>query len=166
MRGGKLTGPAALCMAALILSACATGGETIRLSESASQPVQVEGVDQLPPQVLAPGDCGVFLWGRAAPHPFLVFENRTEGLFRVWFDARGHSVAIAPRPATLGPGDRFDTRTPIAQAGVSVHVRGEISGAARNGRRIESAILAVERADGAREVTPVAGVYACRETDS
>lgn len=151
-----------LICAASLLAACASssgGGNDIATSapDLATSSVPNEG---LPPQRLAPGQCGLFLWGMSAPRKFVFFTDGTGTATVLINDA---PVAL---PMSSASGDVFgqfmtDMTFSDTVAGQSVAVAIEPGEVLEGGQRVESGTLQFRESEGWETILPVTGVRAC-----
>lgn len=115
----------------------------------------------LPPQKLQPGECGLFLWGMAAPRRFVFFTKGTSSEALVLHEGAPLQLAV-----TEAGGDVFGQFFTEAQYlsfdgqwSVQLGIKpGEIL---EGGQRVDSGRLVIRGADGWETVQPVTGVRAC-----
>jgi hypothetical protein len=120
-------------------------------------PAASDYMNGLPPQDLAPGECGAFFWDRAEPNPLLVFDNESRGDARLWLNGETVAVASAVRSFDYRAGERLERRYG------NVSIAGEITDR-RNGEAvIGRALMRVRDGDGRETVTPMVGLISCRE---
>lgn len=117
--------------------------------------------DGLPPQRLAPGECGLFLWGMAPPRKFVFFAKASSGDALVLVNDAPQSVLMA----TAG-GDvfgQFLTQMEFAgnASGTRVKVSIKPGETLEGGQRVESGNILFIGADGWETILPVTGVRAC-----
>lgn len=149
-------------VAAALLAACSTApsGNTekaIAATEAAAR-APAEG---LPPQRLTPGECGLFLWGMAAPRKFVFFAKATSGDALVLIDDAPKTLAMAGASGDVF--GQFLTEMEYAGAASARRVKvslkpGEVL---EGGQRVESGTILFIGADGWETVLPVTGVRAC-----
>jgi len=166
------------CLAALALSACAGGGGAAPaapvVASAAPAGVGVDGVRlpppggpvrSLPAQTLPPGGCGLFFWGVAPPHDFVLFENEAAGRAAIIHDERSFLAPASGPVGPLIPGDDFRRLYPLRGEQIVVTLEGEVGASTPAGPRIQSALLRMRLIDGTEIVRPVAGVRGCRGVD-
>lgn len=152
----------------VFLSACGgVGGVSAPPNPFAPDPEPAapvaETLTELGPQTLADGACGTFFWGMAEPNPFLVFVNESQGLASVFSDGQAHDFTVARRPAPLVVGDAYDRRFQDAARGLDFHLTGTASQIVADGLRVERSVIRRRLPDGAQRVTPLVGVFTCRD---
>ena len=150
---------AGLC--ALGISACASTGPAPSASMG-PQSVASARADSLPPQELADGECGLFLFGMGEGHPFVVFENVTAGRALVVHEGVIHAPDISDQPGVFVPGERFMRAYSAPGASLAFTLTGRVGEETGSGPRLDEALLRIRSADGAETVRPLGGVYSCR----
>jgi len=151
-------------VAASLLAACATNDADPLVIEQAR--MIAERTDALPPQTLPVGQCGIFLFGRSEPYPFILFENETTRRAQVLHDQQVYELGVSPQAGTFAIGEtvrRIYLHTPSNRVFTLTARVGEQTG---SGPRLDNALLWVRDLDGTETVRPVGGVYSCRERDS
>lgn len=144
--------------ASLLLAACAGGPDAAQAPQAAGA---AQNLDALPPQQLAPGACGLFLFELREPNSFLVFENETSRRVRLLSDGRVAELGVPPQSAAMVPGDRF-RRVYLDQArNVTYTLTGRVGEDTGSGQRLEDVILRERALDGTETVTPLGGVRRC-----
>ncbi|MFN7177975.1 hypothetical protein [Hyphomonas sp.] len=144
-------------LAACSSTPAAATAKAIAATEAAAS-APAEG---LPPQRLAPGECGLFLWGMAAPRKFVFFAKATSGNALVLMNESPTSLSMA-----AAGGDVFGQfLTEMEYAGTEPARRVKISvkpgEVLEGGQRVESGTILFIGADGWETVLPVTGVRAC-----
>lgn len=150
----KRTLTAACALLALGMTACTTTSN-----------VEVEAVrlEQLAPQELGQGACGLFLWARATPQPILVlaaFANPAEARIRI--DGRDRALR-----RTTGEGEvrfgHFSVQT-FADDSLTIQtdVEFSVSRPMRDGAAIDGGVIRLRDADGWETIIPVTGLLACQ----
>lgn len=119
-------------------------------------------LDRLPPQSLAPGRCGLFLFAVAEPHAFLVFEDETGRRASILHDGQVHEMGVTAQDNSFAPGDRFRRVYLDQTSGRVFTLTGRVGEETGSGPRLEAALLRVRELDGLEVVTPVSGVRSCR----
>lgn len=156
--------PALLAALIALLPACSSdpNPEAAPASRS-SAPQAIAGVPDagLPPQRLAPGKCGLFLWGMSAPRQFVFFAESpaTSGL--VLLD--GAPVRL---PVTSSGGEVFgqfvsELELKEAASGRVVEVTLKPGENLDGGQRVDSGNITIRDAQGWETILPVTGVRAC-----
>ena len=161
--------------AAMWLGACAGGlpgkppGMTADEAEAArsgqAPPVSGvtgEGLEALPPQTLASGECGLFFWTSAAPHRFVLFENESRQSAKILHEGRMHTIGVVPQRADFVTGDAFSRVYLDRQSNLVLTLTGEVGEEGRAGVLIERALLKARELDGTEIVVPVLGLRSCR----
>jgi len=127
-------------------------------SAAATRDVPAEG---LLPQRLAPGQCGLFLWGMSAPRKFVFFTEGTAGDALILIDDMATRL-----PMTSAGGDvfgQFLTQMGFTDAatGSTVVVTIEPGEALEGGQRVDTGNILFRNAEGWETILPVTGVRAC-----
>lgn len=151
--------------ASLLLVACA--GSSEQTSQTAGVPAATRDLfrsstpDGLPPQRLAQGECGLFLWGQTPPHRFVFFSKADSGAGIVLIDKAAVDLRVMDTGGAIF--GEFSTRTQYSTAdGVrSVTVAVEPGEMLEDGQRISSGKIVSTDQDGWQTIFPVLGVRAC-----
>lgn len=147
----------------LITAACSSAPKAedpaalTRLAAPSAE-VPVEG---LPAQKLAPGECGLFLWGMSAPRRFVFFTEASSGQALILHDNAPQKLTVTEAGGEVF--GQFFTETGYTAPGADWTVTlsltpGELL---EGGQRVRSARLVTRGADGWETVLPVTGVRAC-----
>lgn len=152
-----------LCaMAMTALAGCASmPGPAAPVVSAARTAPQITG-EALPPQILAPGECGLFAWTSEAPHRFILFENESAQRVQIAHGGEILQLDVPPQRADFLPGDRIDRIYPAENSDRVFVLSGAVGEPTRSGVRIERALLKARQADGTEIVRPVLGVRSCR----
>lgn len=152
--------------AALIaaLAACSSAPKPEATPASRSSTSQaIAGVPDagLPPQRLAPGKCGLFLWGMSAPRQFVLFAESPAASALVLLDGKPVSL-----PMTASGGEvfgQFVTEMKFAEAATRTEVKVTLKpgDVLEGGQRVDSGNILYRNADGWETILPVTGVRAC-----
>ena len=115
----------------------------------------------LPPQRLAPGKCGLFLWGMSAPRQFVLFAESPAASALVLMD--GKPVTL---PMTAAGGEVFgqfvtDMKFQDAASRTVVQVTLKPGEALEGGQRVDTGNILFRDAEGWETILPVTGVRAC-----
>lgn len=159
-----MTRLALLVIMAALLASCASSGERLSqrgMSRAAGGPGGAETA-QLAPQVLTAGACAAFFWSRDGQHRFLVFDNETAGLTRIFVDGRSEQFTTPPQRGGYISGDPYRRAWADPARDLDISLTGMIGESAPTGLRIDRAVLRLRQSDGAERVIPVAGQYVCR----
>lgn len=148
----------------MLVSACATSETSAVAIEQARQ--LSRQTDVLPPQTLPVGQCGLFIFGRSEPFPFILFENETARQAQVLHDQQVHELGVSPQAGTFAPGERFRRVYLHNQTNRVFTLTGMVGEETGSGPRLEDALLRVRDLDGTETVRPVGGVYSCRVRES
>jgi hypothetical protein len=155
--------PALLAALIAVLPACSHSPKPEAASAPASTPQAISAVPDagLPPQRLAPGKCGLFLWGMSAPRQFVFFAESpaTSGL--VLLD--GGPVRL---PVTSSGGEVFgqfvsELELEEAATGRVVEITLKPGENLDGGQRVDSGNITIRDAEGWETILPVTGVRAC-----
>ncbi|PWE17107.1 hypothetical protein DDZ18_10435 [Marinicauda salina] len=155
--------PAATLAAILLLTGCAQiPGAAPNVAPAEPAAGAETRLEQLPPQQLAEGECGLFVWTRAQPHRFILFENESRGMARILHDARILNIATHGGPAAFSTGTPVERTYRDAENGLIFTLEGEAGEPTAAGVRLQRGLLRTRLADGAEIVAPVLGVRSCR----
>ncbi len=148
---------------ASMAAACASNPDEREAIAAVAPPVATSDVpaDGLPPQRLAPGECGLFLWGMSAPRKFVFFSEGTSGEALVLIEDEPKTLKM-----TSAGGDVFgqfltEMGFQDAAAGTKVAVTLNPGEPLEGGQRIDSGSVLMRKADGWETVLPVTGVRVC-----
>jgi hypothetical protein len=150
--------------ACTLFSACATGpSEQSRSSpvQAMESPVSEVPVEGLPPQRLAAGECGLFLWGMAAPRRFTFFTKSTSGDALILLDGAPENLVVTDTNGEVFGQFFTETQYLSADGKWAVNLSLKPGELLEGGQRIESGRLVTTGADGWETVLPVTGVRAC-----
>lgn len=147
----------------LIASACAASprsDEPAAIANLAAAPPEVPA-EGLPAQKLAPGECGLFLWGMSAPRRFVFFTEASSGEALILHDGAPQRLVVAEAGGEVF--GQFFTESGYTAPGANWTViltlaPGELL---EGGQRVRSGRLVTRGADGWETVLPVTGVRAC-----
>lgn len=132
----------------------------LALQLAAAAPALPAPFAELPPQVLARGQCALFLWDRASGKRIAML-GRTPALLRAIIDGRTTDL-----PAEARAGDEVMGFAPISRYradGRQFEVRLTIMPATAGGAVVRDGSLTITEADGSAVVLPVAGLAGCPE---
>ncbi|MEO1038491.1 MAG: hypothetical protein AAFX09_03020 [Pseudomonadota bacterium] len=132
---------------------------------AAPDPVMLEPTDALPPQTLAPGECGLFFWTSSMPHRLVLFENETRRAVMALHDGAVHRMGVTAQRADFLQGDAFRRLYLHEDTARSFTVSGEIGEVTASGPRIERGLIRVRERSGVEVVRPVIGLRSCRGLD-
>lgn len=150
--------------ASLLLAACASKSDerpetsSVQVMDSPVSQVPPEG---LPPQSLAAGECGLFLWGMAAPRRFTFFTESSSGEALILLDEAPQKLIVTDTNGDVFGQFFTDTHYLSADGTWSVNLSLKPGELLEGGQRIESGRLVTTGADGWETVLPVTGVLAC-----
>lgn len=159
----------AVCLLAFGLSACTTtGGPAPEATSRNAQIAQPLGDDEvlshfsvLPPQNLAAGECGLFLWLKRDDAP-LVFFQRSDGTATMAIDG---VETVLTRTAQKGriALEYFESQS-FEHAGLKleVAVTPEEKRSLQQGLKLPSGSVSAETADGWSALLPVVGLIGCK----
>lgn len=146
------------------LTGCASGpaakqtGSAVAAMES---PVAEVPADGLPPQKLAAGECGLFLWGMAAPRRFIFFTEPSSGEALVLHNGAAQRLIVTNTDGEVFGQFFTETQYLSADGTWSVNLSLKPGEMLEGGQRVESGRLVTTGADGWETVLPVTGVRAC-----
>lgn len=151
-----------MAVSAAVLAACASAPDNApQKSVAANQATSAVPTDGLPAQKLAPGECGLFLWGMAAPRKFVFFLKANTGDGLVLIDDKSHALRmVSARGEVFG---QFLTEMGFSGSGTDTRVSVTLipGETLEGGQRVKSGNLLFTGADGWETVLPVTGVRAC-----
>ena len=157
-----MTKPLFLAAALCALAACASSPEQAAAKAAAAAPaISTVPAEGLPPQRLARGECGLFLWSMSAPRRFVFFTKGSSGDALVLIGDKTTSI-----PMTSAGGDvfgqfltkmTFEDLASKAKVTVSIEPGKPLEG----GQRVGSGNIQFRDAEGWETVLPVTGVRAC-----
>ncbi|PKP83475.1 MAG: hypothetical protein CVT79_01340 [Alphaproteobacteria bacterium HGW-Alphaproteobacteria-18] len=151
-------------LASFILAGCSTNSET-RQARSAvtamESPIAEVPSEGLPPQRLAAGECGLFLWGMAAPRRFTFFMEASSGEALVLHEGTAHRLVTTDTSGEVFGQFFTETHYLSADGSWSVNLNLKPGEVLEGGQRVESGRLVTTGADGWETVLPVTGVRAC-----
>lgn len=151
-------------VSASLLSACASNDRNNPAIEQARMIAQ--GTDALPAQTLPVGHCGLFLFGRVEPYPFILFENETLRRAQVLYDQQVYELGVSPQQGSFSPGEQFRRVYLHADTNRVYTLTGAVGNETGSGPRLENVLLRVRDLDGTETVRPLGGVYSCRTRSS
>lgn len=149
---------AALLASFAILAACASKPAPAPAVTSAADVLAKTG--ELPPQTLAPGACGLFLWTQTEPVRFVFFSQA--GTDKAVMKIDGVDTALE---LTSVGGDlfgQFMTQMTYRSAAGNVGVTYRPGDLLDGGQRIESGRLSLVNKAGWETMIPVLGLSACQ----
>ena len=145
---------------ALALAACANGAAVppppSDEPESAGAPAA-----GLPPQRLAEGACGLFLFERRPPNRFVVFEDLASRTVKIVHDGVIHELGVTEQTGALVAGQAFRRVYLAPERNMTFILTGEVGEETGSGPRLDDVLLTVRTLDGARTVRPLGGVRSC-----
>lgn len=115
----------------------------------------------LPPQKLGPGECGLFLWGMAAPRKFVFFAEGATAEALVLHEGEPRALSITDAEGEVF-GQFFTEMQYLSTDGKwSVNLSLTPGEVLEGGQRVDAGRLVTRGADGWETVLPVTGVRAC-----
>lgn len=155
-----------LALAAVLLSACAAtpGAPAVppAVAATTAAPDLENRIGELPPQQLAPGQCGLFLWGKSVPPQLVLFGTGREGQARMVLDGRAVDLvrATAEGDPVFGQFPRQSFALAGAEIGLTLEFerRPDLVG----GAMVPRGLLELRDAAGWSQVMPVAGLIGCQ----
>lgn len=149
-------------LTAVFLAACASAPDSApQAVPAATQATSAIPTEGLPAQKLAPGECGLFLWGMAAPRKFVFFLKANTGDGLVLIDDKSQALRmVSARGEVFG---QFLTEMGFSAAGENTRVSVTLNPGEtlEGGQRVKSGNLLFTGTDGWETVLPVTGVRAC-----
>lgn len=160
----------ALIIAVLALAAAGCASVSLPGGSPAPQTASVQAqaapdqpVASLPPQTLAPGGCGLFLFERRAPRRFVLFEDLSAGAVKIVHDGEIFELGAAEQRGALVTGESFRRVYLDPRRNMTFTLTGEVGDETGSGPRLEDVLLTVQTLDGARVVRPLGGVRSCED---
>lgn len=147
----------------ILVASCATAPAAPAAGSpvSAMSSISEVPVDGLPPQVLAAGECGLFLWGMAAPRRFTFFTEASSGEALVLHESAPQKLIMTDTNGEVF-GQFFTEMQYLSADGTwSINLTLKPGEVLEGGQRVESGRLVTTGADGWETVLPVTGVRAC-----
>ena len=116
----------------------------------------------LPPQILAPGQCGLFLWARTTPPRLILMAVQNPGVARVSY--KGKTIDL---PLTAWDGEaafgQYETQTFTGDGlTLTVTIRAEPATGLLGGAVVRQASVQYRDAEGWETVIATAGMIACQ----
>ncbi|MBA4225268.1 MAG: hypothetical protein C0456_01440 [Hyphomonas sp.] len=146
------------------LAGCASGPaakQTASAVAAMESPVAEVPAEGLPPQKLAAGECGLFLWGMAAPRRFTFFTEASSGEALVLHNGAAQRLIVTDTDGEVFGQFFTETQYLSADGTWSVNLSLKPGEMLEGGQRVESGRLVTTGADGWETVLPVTGVRAC-----
>lgn len=156
-----LSGGSLLLAVAACSSVPVTAPEAPTSASALAQQGQTNSRKGLPPQTLAPGECGLFLWTRREQPSFVFFSRTGTESASVWLDGQ----EVDAQRTSFG-GDIFGQE--LTEQGFSLPDGKEVQlnlspgELLVGGQRIPEATMTVIDLEGWKTMTPVAGVSVCQ----
>lgn len=155
--------PALLAALIAALAACSHDPRPAATEASRNTPQAIAAVPDagLPPQRLAPGKCGLFLWGMSAPRQFVLFAESPAASALVLMN--GKAVTL---PMTAAGGEVFgqfvtDMKFEEAASRTQVQVTLKPGEVLEGGQRVDTGNILFRDEQGWETILPVTGVRAC-----
>lgn len=153
----------ALIASVYLMTACASSPSTEGPSTNtqSGQAATSSSTAELPPQTLAQGECGLFLWGMSSPRKFVFFTKATsENALMLHEDAPEELVLMETDGEVFG---QFFTLLHYVspQDGWTVRVELTPGEDLEGGQRVQAGRLVTQSVDGWETILPVNGIRAC-----
>lgn len=116
-------------------------------------------LDELPPQLLTPGRCALFLWDRASQRRIAMATTDPSALTIVR-NGRTERLGRDGDPSTTTPG--FAAHTVYRNDDLSIATDVSITPTEAGGGVVRDGTLTITLADGTAIVRPVAGLIGCQ----
>jgi hypothetical protein len=146
-------GAAACAAAPLAMPAGASRG-----GQAADRPVT-----ELPPQALAEGACGLFLFERRPPNRFVLFEDLASRSVQIVHEGEIFTLGVTEQRGALVTGEAFRRIYLDPRRNITFTLTGEVGEETGSGPRLQDVLLTVQALDGGRVVRPLGGVRSCNE---
>lgn len=156
--------PLAIALSAALLCACASTpaeDKSDAAAAAARSTVSEVPAEGLPPQTLEAGECGLFLWGMAAPRRFSFFTESSSGEALVFHEGTAHTLVQTDASGEVFGQFFTETQYLSADGTWSVNLSITPGDILEGGQRVETGRLVTTSADGWETVLPVTGVRAC-----
>jgi hypothetical protein len=151
----------ALIIASLATCAAACAAVPGGASSSPAPAAPSGPVASLPPQTLAPGSCGLFLFERRAPRRFVVFEDLNARTVQIVHDGEVFMLGVTEQRGALVTGESFRRVYLDPRRNMTFTLTGRVGEETGSGPRLEDVLLIVQTLDGGRVVRPLGGVRSC-----
>jgi hypothetical protein len=161
---GAMTRRILLVLLTMLLASCASGGDRLsrRGMPDAAAGGRVAASDQLAAQTLLAGACAAFFWSRDGQQRFLVFDNETAGLSRIFVDGQTEDFVTPAQRGGYISGDPYRRAWTDPARQLDISLTGVMGESQPTGLQIDRAVLRLRQSDGRELVIPVAGQYVCR----
>lgn len=145
------------------LAGCATPGNTPPRAAAASKPAPgVMGrIGALPPQTLAEGTCGLFLWARTAERSMVLYATDTPASARLMIDGQQVDLPRTVAEGTLVFGHHTAQEFAQGPLRVKVSIRPQPNSGITGGAVVRRGMVNFSDGTGPDLVLPVAGLIAC-----
>ena len=141
----------------VLLSACASNPS----GDTAVSTATGTDTASLPAQTLAPGTCGLFLWTQDEPRRFILFYPAGAGAADAILDGGKTKLTVESRGGDIF--SQFMTEMKFRSAeGTPVDLTLQPGDRVEGGRRVPSARMISQNAEGWEIITPLAGLTACQ----
>ena len=154
-----------MIVCALWVSACASGAAAPPEPPPGAQAGAARAVASLPPQALAEGACGLFLFERRPPNRFVFFEDLDARIVKIVHDGAVHEPGVIEQSGALVTGESFRRVYLDARGDITFTLTGEVGEETGSGPRLDNVLLTVRTLDRARTVRPLGGVRSCGGQD-
>lgn len=147
----------------LSVAGCSTAPrseEPARIAKLAT-PVPELPVEGLPPQKLAPGECGLFLWGMSAPRRFVFFAKASSATALFLHEGAPLQVALTDTGGEVFGQFFTETTYMTATGDMAVELVLTPGDILEGGQQVRSGRIVSRGKDGWETVLPVTGARAC-----
>lgn len=125
----------------------------------AALPMSALGLSELPPQVLAPNSCALFLWDRDSEQRVVMAQAAPAQIKLV---RGGKTLLLAQVDSEGAPVLGFSPHARYGDAALMVGLDLVITASEAGGAVIHDGAVTVTEADGSAVVAPVAGLIGCK----
>ncbi len=149
-----------ISFAAISISACTSTSAKPDPTDVADALAARTRSGDLPPQTLAPEECGMFLWTATEPRRFIFFSKAQSRAGKL--NVAGVEILLAEASARGDLFGQFMTETVYNASDRVVTVTVVPGDVIEDGQRISSGKISVRDAEGWETIMPVLGLRACQ----
>lgn len=158
------TGLTAALALALALAPVGAGAQSRAQKPQKAPAPNNQGVPfaALPPQILAPGQCGLFLWARTTPPRLILMAVQNPGVARVSYKGKTLDLPLTAWDGEVAFG-QYETQTFTGDGlTLTVTIRAEPATGLLGGAVVRQASVQYRDAEGWETVIATAGMIACQ----
>jgi hypothetical protein len=144
----------------LVFSACATSPD-VAADRSSARAMASVPQDGLETQVLAPGECGLFLWSRSGEPSFIFFSQAATGRAKMLIGAAQELLLQTGAGGDIFGQFNTQTRWRSNGSGHQIDLDLEPGEPLIDGQRVSEGRIKLTDQEGWETIIPVAGARAC-----